>query len=515
MSRLATIIFVLFAALLFTGSAPPPEGEYSLEAWTGCSSGYNSGQWDNAGNLFIPCGSPSTIRVYDSNGTLTQTFAAGFSVKDVAPSRDGQYVYVSGSAAPKRFSKQPNGSYTLDTGWSLSTYPMYGKQWAPKGYFITVDGNGDIYLADGAWGGNGTHTVVKYSPDGSFITRFGEYSQTWELGTFYWMLTGIAVTPDGSRVYTAEVGNNRVQLWDRQLDGSYAVSGSWGGTEANNADRGGYCDFNAWYGAFAAPYDVSLDAAGNVYVINTTCKQILKFDASGTYITGIDVRLNGGDYPRPHGFAVSARGDVYVGENQKLAKYNTATPLPIDTIAPQLDSVTIPSTTTTSTVTVSITATDNVSVTQVRLANEDGNWGAWKVFSPTMQHLLSSGIGKKGVFVQVRDAANNESGTVFTKTRVIASVVDSSAPVLNSVSVPVETVVQSILIGISATDDVAVAEVRLANEDGNWGSWQPFSSTVQHQLSSGLGIKGIFVQVRDSSGKASNIVFVKTRLIAG
>jgi hypothetical protein len=161
--------------------------------------------------------------------------------------------------------------------------------------------------------------------DGQYVTRFGDYANSWGTGTFYWMLTGLAVTRDGSKVYTSETGNNRIQTWARQGNGSYSVSGGWGGTSANNADRQGYCDFGGWLGKFAAPYDVSLDSAGNVYVINTTCKQVMKFNSAGTYVSGTDIRLNGGDYPRPHGFAVAADGTVYIGENQKVLRRSDKT----------------------------------------------------------------------------------------------------------------------------------------------------------------------------------------------
>jgi hypothetical protein len=224
-----------------------------------------------------------------------------------------------GGARLSRLVRQSNGSYVPDTGWVPADYP-YGTAKVAQGHFVAVDGAGNVYLADGAWSNNNTHTVIKYNSAGQYVTRFGDYANSWGTGTFYWMLTGLAVTRDGSKVYTSETGNNRIQTWARQGNGSYSANGGWGGTSANNADRQGYCDFGGWLGKFAAPYDVSLDSAGNVYVINTTCKQVMKFNSAGTYVSGTDIRLNGGDYPRPHGFAVAADGTVYIGENQKVLR---------------------------------------------------------------------------------------------------------------------------------------------------------------------------------------------------
>ncbi|MBC7462626.1 MAG: hypothetical protein H7287_14825, partial [Thermoleophilia bacterium] len=195
-----------------------------------------------------------------------------------------------------------------------------GQQYAAGGLSVATDAAGNVYLADGAWAPNQTNTVVKYGPDGRVLTRFGSYGdKSWAIGSFYWMLTGLTVTDDGATVYTSEVGNNRIQTWQRQGDGSYIATSAYGGTAANNADRGGYCNFAGWQGAFAAPYDVALDGAGNIYVLNTTCKQVLRFSPAFRELTAnVDVRVAGGDYPRPHGFAVSRNGVVFVGENQRV-----------------------------------------------------------------------------------------------------------------------------------------------------------------------------------------------------
>lgn len=196
---------------------------------------------------------------------------------------------------------------------------MWGSTiFAPKGQFVATDSAGRVYLADGYWSANNTHTVLVYEPNGDLVTRFGEWMEdSWALGAFYWALGGVAVTDDGSTVYTTEAGNNRVQRWTRQLDGSYLPASTFGGTAANNPTREGFCDYDGWLGWFAAPYDVALDGAGNAYVINTTCKQVLRFAPGfGALQANLDVRLGTGTHPRPHGFAVGRDGTVYVGENQ-------------------------------------------------------------------------------------------------------------------------------------------------------------------------------------------------------
>lgn len=63
---------------------------------------------------------------------------------------------------------------------------------------------------------------------------------------------------------------------------------------------------------------------------------------------------------------------------------------------------------------------------------------------------------------------------------------------------------------IEAADDVAVTQVRVANEDGNWGAWTDFADEVPHQLTAGNTYKVVYAQVRDAAGRESNVLFART-----
>ena len=347
-----TLVGLMF---LTAGLDRAEAAEYMVEDFPGCSYGTPTsasdaanGSYDNNGNLYIPCGSPntnaSTIYMYDSQGAATKLIDLPYDVSDVAPSSDGNYLYLArAKQTPKRL-KLSNGDYVEDTNWKLARYPMDATTgWyidPPAGYFIDTDNAGNVYLSDGAFSPNGVHTVVKYTSAGAFLTRFGSKHTTWDLGYFYHQLNGLAVSPDGSKVYTVEAGNNRIQIWERQgltNNSSYKSISYLGGDANNNADRQGYCEYNGWKGKFAAPYDVSLDKAGNLYVMNTSCHQVLKFRADGAYITGkrIGTDNENGDN-RPHGFAVAANGNVYIGQSGKKMTLSGGG----DTTAPTVGNVT-------------------------------------------------------------------------------------------------------------------------------------------------------------------------------
>ena len=359
MRTIIGILVSLVLALLLsatTGVDLAQADEYTQEPFSCSSSAPTdpgdsaSGSYDNNGNLYIPCGNPNTdassIYKYDLQGNATKLIDVAYDVSDVAPSPTGSYLYLAtGESTPIRLNRSDaTGAYTVDEAWKIARYPMDASVgWyihVPQGLYIDTDNSDNIYLSDGAWTPNGVHTVVKYGPDGGFLTRFGSKHTTWDLGYFYHQLNGIAVKGDGSKVYTVEGGNNRVQVWSRQglNDNSpYSAVSSFGGNRDNNPDREGYCKEDGWQGAFASPYDIALDAGEqNLFVLNTTCHQVMKFTTSGAYTSAMRVGVdNATASNRPHGFAVAKNGNVYVGQSgKKMILANTDTTPPTSEVSP-------------------------------------------------------------------------------------------------------------------------------------------------------------------------------------
>ena len=86
---------------------------------------------------------------------------------------------------------------------------------------------------------------------------------------------------------------------------------------------------------------------------------------------------------------------------------------------------------------------------------------------------------------------------------------DTTAATLTEVTLPAKTSTRTITITITASDDREVTQARFANEDGNWGAWLPFSTSMRHQLSPGARKKGVYTQVRDAAGNASVVLYRK------
>lgn len=324
--RLLLIVIIAAIAGLTTASAAEAES-YSVERWNDCpaseSSSFNSGGTDASGQLYVACGS-SAILVYDPSGKRLPNISnpAG-TVHDVAASPSGNYLYLArGNNPPARLVRSSGSNYSWDQSWQPEKYPypdsgLVDDRSTPLGRFIATDGSGAIYLSDGAWvahhvlegSWNQTHTtVVKYSADGSYLTRFGVRNNGWALGDFSPGMHGLDVTQDGSRVFVADGNNNRVQRFDRQQGGSYVATAAIGSTELTDPDRSGGCGGAS---TFASPYDVSIDGSGFVYIANTSCKEVLKFNQSGSSLLSV---INWGPNQfAAHGLVVSRNGHrVYV-----------------------------------------------------------------------------------------------------------------------------------------------------------------------------------------------------------
>jgi predicted membrane-bound mannosyltransferase len=70
-------------------------------------------------------------------------------------------------------------------------------------------------------------------------------------------------------------------------------------------------------GQFFSPVDIEADAAGNLYVIDSSSKKLQKFDAEGNFIASVDVRTNeGGNFidSEPWGIAIAPDGRIVVAD---------------------------------------------------------------------------------------------------------------------------------------------------------------------------------------------------------
>jgi DNA-binding beta-propeller fold protein YncE len=312
----------LAGAILMLGAASTASAEtYEAKRWTKCPDNKrNGGSYDGVGRVYIACGEGKRafVLVLDANGQKLREIKTRTTVSDVAATADAGLLYLARGAKTTLRLKREGGKYLRDPSWDPEPYPTYpgSDPVTPTGHFIATDAAGDVYVADGAAGGRLYHRVLRYEADGDLQTQFGDYSSNGAQDRFI-SLHGLAVTPDGSQVFTADgASNSRIVRWDED-GGTYEPSGfalgAIGEFGCGTNTGGGLI----WDDKLASPYDVALDTAGDLYVLNTTCHEVLRFRHDGTFVTGNRVGAEG-KTKRPHGFAVGADGArIYVAHSNR------------------------------------------------------------------------------------------------------------------------------------------------------------------------------------------------------
>ncbi len=257
-------------------------------------------------------------------------------------------------------------------GTNPATGDVGGELSQPSG--IAVDGAGDVYVAN-----TGYNRIDKFDSSGNFIRAWGrdvsentaftgfescvagvDTCKIGTTGTGNGMMSspeGIAVGPNGE-IYVSDAGNSRVQEFT--TNGNFVRMWGKDVVSVGTEDHGtGFeiCQLSACkagaastglIGEMNVPLGLAIDAAGDVYVADSSNNRIQKFDQEGVPIrtwgrdvisggstgfeicrAGIDTCKAGttggleGEMSLPLGVAVDASGSVYVTDanNNRLQKF--------------------------------------------------------------------------------------------------------------------------------------------------------------------------------------------------
>jgi sugar lactone lactonase YvrE len=184
---------------------------------------------------------------------------------------------------------------------------------------VAVDVAGNVYVADAD-----NNRIRKITPGGTVSTLAGQASIGWvdDTGVLakFTGPTGVAVDAAGT-VYVADAGNERI----RKITPGGAVT-----TLAGDGTNG-YVDGTGATAQFSQPYGVAVDAAGNVYVADRDNFVIRKITPAGVvttlvgtndgYLDGVGIAAR---FTSPNGVAVDAAGNLYVADttNNRIRKIN-------------------------------------------------------------------------------------------------------------------------------------------------------------------------------------------------
>ena len=164
--------------------------------------------FDAAGNLYVTdvASSPQAVLVFDRSGALTRTLgkAEGLNFPNGVAVDSSGTVYVTDSSNGRLLVFDPAGSLVAQVGRGTGQ----GNLGLPRG--VAIDGKGRVYVVDTTGQGGFVYSTVAPAKDRlEYLGYFG--GQGISDGTFQYP-NGVAVDARG-RIYVADSGNDRVQLW--------------------------------------------------------------------------------------------------------------------------------------------------------------------------------------------------------------------------------------------------------------------------------------------------------------
>ena len=193
----------------------------------------------------------------------------------------------------------------LATGWGAANDQLDG----PQG--LTVDQGNYIYVADSS-----NQRVQIFGPNRAYVATLGQTGVAGSDNGHFNYPTDVAVGSDGT-IYVADEGNDRVQVYNSSRQYVRTIGG--GGTGSD------FGHFEGW-----GPNRLAVDAQNRLYVADSGNNRVQVFDATGAYLTTVGGSWGPrtGQMRGPHGLAIGPDGALYVADydNDRVQKFAIGVP---------------------------------------------------------------------------------------------------------------------------------------------------------------------------------------------
>jgi len=245
-----------------------------------------------------------TVGQPGQNGNDNNHFAGP---QDVAVDTQGR-VYVTENWDVNRVQIfNGDGTYYATLGAGSGTGPNQFQ--SPEG--ITVDSTGMIYVAD-----RDNHRVQIFNSARAYVATLGQTGVSGNDNSHFNRPIDIAVDGNGV-IYVADEGNDRVQVFDSSRNYVRTIGGGGTGNDFGH--------FDGW-----GPHRLAVDAQNRLYVADSGNNRIQVFDAVGAYLTTIGGSCcsRTGQFRGPFGIASGPDGTLFVADrdNNRIQKFAPGVP---------------------------------------------------------------------------------------------------------------------------------------------------------------------------------------------
>ena len=141
-------------------------------------------------------------------------------------------------------------------------------------------------------------------------------------------------------------------------------------------------------------------------------------------------------------------------------------------------------------------------LTQMRFSNDNVVWSTWEAYATSKAWTLVSGVGAKVVYVQYRDATGNVS-PAFSDTITLETSVPTGSIVIAGGAASTSATPVSLTLSASDTGGSGLSQMRFSNNNVNWSVWEAYATSKAWTLTSGDGLKTVYVQFQDAAGNMS------------
>ncbi len=275
-----------------------------------------------ADEVFITDARNDCLQRFTRDGTFLDKASTGAFPGGIAIDRQG-LIYVAVMMDHKISVFRPKGNVPAEAGAApaFELVREWGTKGTGEGQFDQPGGlafglDGSLFVCDQV-----NHRVQRFTPEGKFLTRWGEYGDA--PGQFgkpeppTHRVGGpcmAAVDRDGN-VFTTEPTAGRIQKFSPEG----AFLGAWGSNEVRAGAFGGRAEM-------PGPIAILFDRSNRAWV-SATNHRVQLFTATGQYLTGLGNTLISGHEPgqfhTPHCMAFDSQGVLYVADtkNYRVQKF--------------------------------------------------------------------------------------------------------------------------------------------------------------------------------------------------